>query len=313
MFKPMLSARDVPIALIQYPKLASSKLDGIRAIIHPEIGLITRHLKLVRNFQLNEYFKPLVEKCKNEKIILDGEFFMKGLTFQEITSAVMTENYILKGINHDLMQKLLSIEYHVFDCLSMNERFEKFTDRIARLKYFHANEIEKEFSRCKILEQVLVKNQAEFIKFYEDNLENNFEGAILRNPNSEYKFGRSTARSQDMIKYKPFLTFEGVIIGVERATVVNPLVAKTRNELGRSVTSKKKADRIPVEMVSAVKVMFNHHIVRVSMTGDYEFRRKIWREQGDYIGKTIEYKGMLVGSKDVPRHPTFIRFRPDRD
>jgi len=27
----------------------------------------------------------------------------------------------------------------------------------------------------------------------------------------------------------------------------------------------------------------------------------------------IEYKGMLVGSKDVPRHPVFERFREDRE
>jgi len=26
----------------------------------------------------------------------------------------------------------------------------------------------------------------------------------------------------------------------------------------------------------------------------------------------IEYKGMLVGAKDVPRHPVMIRFREDK-
>jgi hypothetical protein len=44
-----------------------------------------------------------------------------------------------------------------------------------------------------------------------------------------------------------------------------------------------------------------------------EEKEKVWKEKDSYIGKTIEYKAMLVGSKDLPRHPVYIRMRPDKD
>ena len=42
------------------------------------------------------------------------------------------------------------------------------------------------------------------------------------------------------------------------------------------------------------------------------FRKEIWENQKKYIGKTIEFKGMLVGAKDLIRHPVFLRFRSDK-
>ena len=53
--------------------------------------------------------------------------------------------------------------------------------------------------------------------------------------------------------------------------------------------------------------------MKVSITGLEEFRREIWTNKETYIGKIMEVKGMLIGSKDVLRHPTFVRFREDRD
>ena len=52
---------------------------------------------------------------------------------------------------------------------------------------------------------------------------------------------------------------------------------------------------------------------RVTITGTEEFRRDIWKNKEKYIGKMIEYKAMVIGMKDFPRHPTFLRFREDRD
>jgi len=42
-------------------------------------------------------------------------------------------------------------------------------------------------------------------------------------------------------------------------------------------------------------------------------KEEVWKNKEKYIGRIIEYKGMLVGAKDVPRHPTFVRFREDKD
>ena len=44
-----------------------------------------------------------------------------------------------------------------------------------------------------------------------------------------------------------------------------------------------------------------------------EEKEEVWKNKESYIGRYIQYKGMLVGAKDVPRHPTFERFRNDKD
>ena len=40
---------------------------------------------------------------------------------------------------------------------------------------------------------------------------------------------------------------------------------------------------------------------------------EIWKNRESYLGRWIEYRGMLVGAKDLPRHPTMTRFRNDKD
>jgi hypothetical protein len=43
----------------------------------------------------------------------------------------------------------------------------------------------------------------------------------------------------------------------------------------------------------------------------HEERISIWNNRDKYIGKMIEYKGLEVGAKNVPRHAVFVRFRDD--
>jgi hypothetical protein len=43
-----------------------------------------------------------------------------------------------------------------------------------------------------------------------------------------------------------------------------------------------------------------------------EEKMDVWKNQSKYLGRMIEYKGMLVGAKDLPRHPVYIRMRDDK-
>jgi len=40
---------------------------------------------------------------------------------------------------------------------------------------------------------------------------------------------------------------------------------------------------------------------------------EIWNNQEKHINRFIEWKGLLVGAKDKPRHATSIRWRADKD
>ena len=93
---------------------------------------------------------------------------------------------------------------------------------------------------------------------------------------------------------------------------MDPNAEKKVNELGRSVTSKKIGDRIPIEMAAGFVVKFNSLPLTVTIALPHDERISIWANRDSFIGKMIEYKGMLVGAKDLPRHPVFLRFRDDK-
>ena len=94
---------------------------------------------------------------------------------------------------------------------------------------------------------------------------------------------------------------------------VDPDAEVKINELGRSVTSKKKGDRICIEKASGFQVEYEGEFVFPTLSMTDEEKKEVWANQESYIGKMIEYKGMLIGSMKVPRHPTMTRFREDKN
>jgi DNA ligase-1 len=114
-----------------------------------------------------------------------------------------------------------------------------------------------------------------------------------------------------MFKLKPFITFDGKIIGVEER--FKNTSEKYTNELGRSQRHSFKDEVEPTGIAACFVVTYDGFEQRVIITGDEAFRREIWNNQKAYIGKIIEFKGMVVGSKERIRHPTFIRFRDDKE
>ena len=66
-------------------------------------------------------------------------------------------------------------------------------------------------------------------------LEFGYEGIMLRDPNGTYKFGRSTARDNILLKVKRFLDDEAEVIGIEEK-MSNQNVAEKDN-FGRTERS----------------------------------------------------------------------------
>jgi len=310
-FKPTLAVdatRDLD--KIKYPKYASNKLDGIRCIFHPELGMVSRSLKPIQNKQLREKFNKVLEIAKKKNCIFDGELYGHKLTFQEITRAVMTQDFLDEKTNKKIpwpeaANLINQIEFHCFDYYSFDDDI--FWERSIMVESNLSN-----MNDVVVLIQRKVESAKEVQDLFEEKLKEGYEGLILRDPDSPYKFGRSTLKEEYCLKVKPFETFDAEIIGIVQSTIVNPNAEKKTNKLGRSVTSKKKDDRILINKASAFVVKYGEYFVKPTLAMTDEEKEEVWLNQGNYIGRMIEYKGMQIGAKDVPRHPVFVRFREDK-
>jgi DNA ligase 1 len=294
-FKPMLAPNEtIDIKTLKYPLLASYKLDGIRCIFK-DGEMYSRALKQFPNVQLINRFQHLADFSKTENIILDGELLAKSISFNELSGLTRQLDHILPD----------DLYFYCFDAIADNNFDQPFIERTLNLD-------DHLFTDVKLIGQRLIDNVDEINKYYEEALDWGCDGLILRDPTGRYKFGRGTVKEGLIYKMKPFMTFDAQIIGIIQATEVREGAEKKINELGRSVTSKKKDDRILIEKASAFVVMYEGKELKITIAMTDEEKEEVWKNQNKYIGRFIEYKGMLVGSKDLPRHPVFLRFRDDK-
>jgi DNA ligase-1 len=300
-FKPMLAPNEkVDLSTVTFPLLASTKLDGIRCIFYKG-QILSRSLKQIQNKQFREKFEPLRKYSEDNNLILDGEIYSPALSFQEITHFVMTQDLKDEPLpNH--------LRFDCFDCIQDDNFDQRF-----QVRQVYTESLEKYFPELVIsVPHIFVSSPEAVTKFFEDVLKLGYEGLILRDPGGRYKFGRGTIKEGLIYKVKPFVTFDAKITGVEQSTEVNEDAEKKTNELGRSVTSKKKDDRHLIEKASAFWVDYEGKPLKVVLAMTDPEKVAVWANRASLIGKTIEYKGMLVGSKDVPRHPVMIRYREDK-
>lgn len=283
----------------------SPKLDGVRAIIK-EGEIYSASLTPLPNKQLRIFFKEIIEYTKNNPhLIFEGELYSYKLTFGEIISVCMS--------NNKLIDPESSFYLHLFDLFdtknpfaTAKERFIQITKNFGGWEYTFPNVLE--------LPHQLACDLRTLDRAYKNQVNAKGEGLILVKKDSRYKHGRVTLAEATVFKLKKWETFDAQIIEVVQATKVDSTAEIKVNHLGYAQTSKKIGDRIPIPSAAGFKVRYQDSEVVVSLTSVPQMHRTVyWTDRDLYIGRTIEYKGMLVGSKSVPRHPTFVRFREDKD
>jgi len=278
-FKPMKASNDEVLRIdldgkilwihkgLVFPYLVSTKLDGIRCIVK-EGKLFSASLKPIVNKQLQEKFAGLKAYTLETGDILDGEIYSPKLTFQEITHFVMnqdlstekTRKNVLKDIKESKKKDDIdfwlnlpeSLNLYSFDAVT-NEKFS--TTFAIRQKYLDAI-VDKRLKDepIVVLKQTRVNCIEDLEALFFAELAKGNEGLILRSIDGPYKLGRGTLLENFIVKMKPYHTFDSRVVGFVQSTEVDPDVEKTTNELGQSVTSKKKEDRLSIEKCSGVKV-----------------------------------------------------------
>lgn len=293
-FKPML-AEHADMTKIKFPVMASTKLDGIRAVVLNG-KLLSRSLKPIKN----KYTRSLFEKPEYEG--LDGELIVGSPTdpkcFNKTTSGVMTE------------EGEPNVHYYVFDQIPEYSGQPENTPFKSR---FNDLQESMPMEHVVLVQQKLVWNLPELEEFEKQCLKQGYEGVIIKDLNSPYKYGRSTLREGYMLKIKRYKDAEAKILSVEE--LLSNTNEATRDELGKVKRSNHKSGMVPQDTLGSLVVQDLKTGVQFNIgTGfDEELRDTLWKNKSQIIGKVVKYKYFDYGSIDKPRHPVFLGFRDEED
>ncbi len=305
--RPMLAATVTYDELhkIEWPVWASPKIDGIRCMIHPELGPVTRSFKPLPNVYVRERLDLEIGRSS-----LDGEIVAidkagNTLAFNAIQSAMMSHS------------GQPSFKFWVFDCFErpdwdFDARHQHARHMVRRLGYKHV----------KMLKHTLVDNMEDFCKYTDHCIENGFEGSIIRAPAGIYKNGRSTLNQGWLLKYKEWADAEGTITGF--VELLHNSNKDIRDNFDLAKRSSAKDGMIPMGTLGALEVDTEWGTVYLGSGFDQATRQEIWtrntsvedmyrekRTSPPDLGRKVTFKYQKHGMQDLPRFPIFKGFREE--
>lgn len=321
--------------------IISEKLDGVCCTLL-DGNVLGRSLKPIKNIHIQRLFKMASMLFFQKGIIVHGEIYKHNTPFNAIESYCNTVDVTSSKHRADLIKerdlnKDLFIQKYgdqtledltkgyqdyklfVFDCfvienpdLSYEKRMKAFDCALYELKnhsiahYYVDNIFDKP-------QQYKLNTVKEIESTLNDVISRGGEGLVLSHKDRKYKFGKHTLKSGEYFKLKNNQNeYDGQIIDIVEGTKIKPGVKTTINELGRSVTSKKKDDRIPSGMAKGFKVLYNGEELIVMLKSYNEAQKKdLLTNKAQYIGRWIKYNAMPP-IKLVPRHAVFDTFRDDK-
>jgi DNA ligase-1 len=288
--KPMLAATVENIKFLNYPLIASPKLDGIRAL-NVDGSLVSRSLKPISNIATRMRFsRPEFEGYDGELILGEHD----STVFRRTTSAVARRDGDA------------GVSYWVFDLHGLSAPF---TERYERLEY----ESRKWGAHMKLVPVRHIKDTTQLEHYEQECLDAGYEGVMLRTPQGGYKYGRSTLREGWLMKLKQFADDEAEIIGFEER--MHNANTATTNALGHTERSSHAENMVGRGDLGALVVRGlsgPYAGVRFNIgTGfDDTDRDTFWRGREHLLGQAVKYKYFPQGSKDAPRFPVFLGMRP---
>ena len=234
---------------------------------------------------------------------LDGELIVGEPTARDVFRATTSGVMSVDGEP--------DVTFNVFDVWDMEAA--PFHDRVAviRQRVLHLA-VHELAGRLFIVTQHKVASLADVDGLFAEALGAGYEGLVLRNTLSTYKYGRSTIGEAGLLKIKPFKDAEAVVIGTVEL-MRNENEAFT-NELGRTARSYSKEGKRAGGMLGALVCRTPEGVEFEIGTGfDGGERSDIWTWRDKVIGRVVKYKYLAVGGYDKPRSAVFLGWRDGRD
>lgn len=169
------------------------KLDGMRCLAHIKkdgsVTLVSRDGRKIENMD------HIIKELSNfkEDVILDGELYAHGLSFQE--NMKLKAKY-RKGETE-------KISYNVYDVVENDS----FTNRYMEKLFVWGNHVQ-------FVDTLPIKSENELKDIHTDNLKEGYEGSIIRWGDAPYK---CNGRSSNLLKYKDFQDIDAEIVDIVSA------------------------------------------------------------------------------------------------
>lgn len=259
---------------VTYPVDVQPKLDGVRCLAFWDGDSVKLMSRGGKQWECCQHIIDELETILPPDWVLDGELYIHGSTFQEITKLVKK-----------LRPESVNVQFHVYDVPRANydEEHLDWNSRFTALESMH-----RFTDSCKSVVTVttyLCEHEDVVYQLQSKFLEEGYEGAIVRERDGEYKFGY---RSNKLLKVKNFMDKEykitGFTTGVGRFEGSVVWVCETED--GKSF--------------------------RVVPQGTMEERQETYyhaHENGEGIGDLLKVKFFELTDDNIPRFPVGLGIR----
>lgn len=274
--------------LKRWPKYASPKLDGIRGSTQ-DGAVLSNSLKHIPNVHIQNAYAPYQG--------LDGEFLTgdptDALACNTTFSVVMSQD-----------KPITDTKFYVFDQINLQDPF------WLRLQNYRGVQLPE--SLFVVIPQIEVHNMEQAMECYRRFIAMGYEGMMLRAADSIYKAGRSTAKSEELLKFKEQDDAEFTVEGFYEA--MHNMNEAYTNELGRTARSSHQENKVGKGMIGGFLTSYNGQPMRVSAGKlTHKERQHIWENQAEYMGRLGVYTYMVHGQVDLPRQGRFKTWRSPDD
>ena len=283
--KPQLASSDVPdiYTQITWPKLLQPKLDGI-CCLAVNGRAMSRTMKPIANQYVQKIFKELGLHGTH------GELMVKG-DFNDVQSAIMKVNG---------EPNFYYVIYDMWDSEDIySSRFSKVVEYVLSLNNKH----------IALIDEDIVQDAPECETKLKEYTDAGYEGGMLRDPNSLYKQGRHTLKSQALMKLKKFYDDEAIIIGFEEK--MHNENEQVKDERGYSKRSSHKENMVPADTLGALVVKWKDVEFKIGSGYNDKQRKDIWNRRGDLLGKLTTFKFQELSKYSIPRFPVWKCIREE--
>jgi DNA ligase-1 len=240
----------------------SEKYDGERAIwINKQSKMFSRKKNEIK---IPTFFSDLLNLLNLDDLCLDGELYFGKNTFED------TGIFRSKYINKEIEKKWKNVKYMVFDIPNLQLPFEERMNKLNEIIKIYDKKCNEQIIFVK---QIKIQSIEHFNELFNNLLNDNAEGAMLRQPNSFY----IQKRSDTLLKCK--------ITQIGYAKIIGYNLGKNKN-----------AKRLGSFIVQDKDIIFN-------ISGMNDKIRNI--NNTHPIGTIINYYYRGLFRNGTPREPTY--------